>query len=348
MARIIYLMPTVTSPKGGVRAAYRHVEILARHGFDAYVSHDDPDYAPSWFPAGVPRLSAREPLSVTPDDVVVFAETNRDLGLVKDSRCRKFVFCQNHFYVFQSIGETAGWRELGIERVFCSSHVIADFLARHLGWPDAPVIPYAIDGRLYGRRQRLLRILSMPRKLRHELHYVRNVLRRTKDGAYDVTWRRIDGQDEATTARALCECAIFASGSHLEGFGLPPLEAMAAGAIVVGFRGDGGRDYARPDNGYWVDDLDLVGFAERLAHVIDLVRARDPEIDRVRRNGLATAAVYSVRRLEAMLLAFWSAALGRPNPLAAPAGPAPVGPAAALADGPDWTTTAPFAEETGS
>jgi glycosyltransferase involved in cell wall biosynthesis len=342
MGRILYLLPDVPSPKGGVRASYRHVEMLVRHGFDAYVCHTDPDYAPPWFPAHVPRLGSPDQLSVARDDCVVFAETNPSMALVKNTRCRKFVFCQNHFYVFQSLGDARSWREYGVERVFCSSHVIADFLARYLDWPDAAVIPYAIDGRLYRRAERRLRILSMPRKLRAELDFVRDVLRRMKGGSYDITWRRINGKDEETTARAFCECAIFASGSHLEGFGLPPLEAMAAGTIVVGFLGDGGREYARPDNGYWVDDMDLVGFADRLAHVIDLFRANDPEIERVRRNGLATAAAYPMRRVEERLIAFWSDVLGRDNPLTAAARRDD---AAVLADGPDWITTAPIVEE---
>ncbi len=56
--------------------------------------------------------------------------------------------------------------------------------------------------------------------------------------------------------------------SHREGFGLPPVEAMSAGALVVGFHGGGGLDYATPRNGFWRSEGDLVGCADALAEAM--------------------------------------------------------------------------------
>jgi glycosyltransferase involved in cell wall biosynthesis len=74
----------------------------------------------------------------------------------------------------------------------------------------------------------------------------------------------IDGMTRQQCADVLRQSAVFASFSHLEGLGLPPLEAAACGCIVAGFTGGGGQDYATPSNGFWVDEGDHEGFAHAL------------------------------------------------------------------------------------
>ena len=41
----------------------------------------------------------------------------------------------------------------------------------------------------------------------------------------------------------MCKSKIFLSFSHLEGFGLPPIEAAIAGNKVIGYTGRGGSEY---------------------------------------------------------------------------------------------------------
>jgi len=104
---------------------------------------------------------------------------------------------------------------------------------------------------------------------------------------------------------------IYVSTGMYEGLGLPPLEAMAAGCLVVGFAGGGGLDYATADNGVWVPDDDPWALAEALEHT--LASLNDPAaaaaLDAKRRAGRATAMSYNRERFERELLAFWSAYL---------------------------------------
>ena len=58
----------------------------------------------------------------------------------------------------------------------------------------------------------------------------------------------------------------------MESVGLTTLEAMASGCVCAGFTGIGGRQYATPDNGFWVDDDDCMAAADALAQAISLVR----------------------------------------------------------------------------
>jgi hypothetical protein len=47
--RIFALTPEPRAPTGGIRAIYRHVDVLNENGFSAYVVHPDPGYRASWF-----------------------------------------------------------------------------------------------------------------------------------------------------------------------------------------------------------------------------------------------------------------------------------------------------------
>jgi glycosyltransferase involved in cell wall biosynthesis len=91
----------------------------------------------------------------------------------------------------------------------------------------------------------------------------------------------------------------------LESFGLVPLEAMASGAIVVGFHGYGGQEYARPENGFWFPSDHLEEVADALARIIVGLERQDPELLKMRGAGLATAAHYSKERTRDALGAFY-------------------------------------------
>ncbi len=97
-------------------------------------------------------------------------------------------------------------------------------------------------------------------------------------------------------------CGVFVSASWVEGFGLPPLEAMACGAPVVMTDSKGVRDYARPmENCVLVPPRDPRSLAAGILTVL-----QNPELaGRFRKNGPLTAASFtwenSVDRFEKAL-----------------------------------------------
>ena len=98
------------------------------------------------------------------------------------------------------------------------------------------------------------------------------------------------------------DCDLFVSASWREGFGLPPLEAMACGAPVVLTDSGGVRDYARhEENCLLVPPRDPPALADAMLRVLT-----DPALaDRLRRAGPPSAAGYTweaaVDRFEAAL-----------------------------------------------
>lgn len=99
---------------------------------------------------------------------------------------------------------------------------------------------------------------------------------------------------DAELGRILSAADVFVFSSLFEGFGLPPLEAMACGTAVVCTDSGGVRDYASHGTNCL---LVPPGQAESLARaVLDLLR--QPVLrQRIAAGGLSTAAVWGWHRL---------------------------------------------------
>lgn len=81
----------------------------------------------------------------------------------------------------------------------------------------------------------------------------------------------------------------------IEGFGLPPLEAMACGCAVIGFDSMGGRDYLENEKNAFVVDY---GDFERLAGYLRRIEL-DPDMgENIAEHGAKTAQQFSYNRFE--------------------------------------------------
>jgi len=96
---------------------------------------------------------------------------------------------------------------------------------------------------------------------------------------------------------------VFAFPSRLEGFGLPPLEAMACGTPVVSTTG-GALGEVLADAALTVPPGDVAAFADSLARALDDEALRAD----LRARGLARAATFTwTRTAEATALAYRAA-----------------------------------------
>ena len=314
MDRILYFSHDIKEPRGGIGVLYDHVAVLRRNGFDAFIVHTTPGFRYPFGPADVPVVDASSALSISREDILVIPEDHAGaMRSCRAARCPKVLFCQNHFFVFDGLAPGETWTDFGFSGYLCVSTPIRQAMRRWFG-VEASVVRPGVDPVFFAQTARPAAspvvIACMPRKGRNTLRLVRGLL--TADGfarTAGLSWLEIDGLPRDEVAARLRTSHLYVSTGRFEGLGLPPLEAMAAGCLVVGFAGGGGLDYASPENGVWVQDDDPWALAQALEATV--AGLHDPKLRPSLMTrcaaGHATALTYSRARFERELIAYWTA-----------------------------------------
>lgn len=259
------MAPDLPTPSGGIKVIYNYVEHLVALGHDARVWHGTPGFAyPGWGSTAPVDTGLELPFAA--GDVLVMPETGGGKWAGLNPGVPTVMLCQGMDFVFADAeftrdvpGDYPGWPQatcaLGV------SDAIVTFL-EHACPPGFPVhaVPVEIE-QWFVPLEKERRLALMPRRRREDLIGAVQLLRRSGrlDGWEIVL---IDGMTQAQVAEELGRAAIFLFGAEREGFGLPGAEAMAAGCYVVGFTGDGAKEYLTPDVASVVLDSDVVGMAE--------------------------------------------------------------------------------------
>ncbi|HEY0836071.1 MAG TPA: glycosyltransferase family 4 protein [Azospirillum sp.] len=303
--RILYVTDNAPTPMGGALVARLHVRHLRANGFDAslLIRRDE---AADFFEGDLPRIRLDGEFTARDSDILVIPEPWNDvLTRFAGQPGRKVVFCQNHHYVYYGIGKAGSYEALGVSTVFCCGDVIAEYLRTVMGYARVPVVHNGIDRHLFQPAPKRRLIAYMPRKMPVEANFLRETFRRRHPRYERVPWAALNGIPQTEVAKVLGDAAVFVALGRIEGVGLPPLEAMAAGCLVAGFTGGGGREYATDDNGLWCGADDWIGCADRIAEAMQLAENPTEETTRRRDAGFATAGRYDLARMEEELLAFW-------------------------------------------
>jgi glycosyltransferase involved in cell wall biosynthesis len=176
-----------------------------------------------------------------------------------------FVFANSDFLVDEP-GAYPGWPQA--TAALAVSDAIHTFLERacHPGFPLHNV-PVQIED-WFQPAEKEKRIALMPRRRREDLLGAVQLVRRSgRLGDWEIVL--IDGMTQQQVAEELGRAAIYLFGAEREGVGLPGAEAMASGCYVVGFTGDGAKEYMRPEHASVIADSDVVGMCERTLEAMD-------------------------------------------------------------------------------
>ena len=95
--------------------------------------------------------------------------------------------------------------------------------------------------KFYPSKKKQNLITYMPRKLSHHADFLIYLLRKKITKNWKI--KPLINLDQNKIASNLSKSKIFLSFSHMEGFGLPPLEAAIAGNKVIGYDGISGKEY---------------------------------------------------------------------------------------------------------
>ena len=208
---------------------------------------------------------------------------------------KKVLFCQAQYYaLFNADPAGRAIATLGFARVACQSAIAKGFLERVLHLRDVAVIPCFIDhGAVSSAREDDADRGDSEEAAARGGRHPQRASASSIPSSHPIPWAVIENKSEREIADIFGRSTIVLSLPFLESFGLVPLEAMASGAIVVGFHGHGALEYATPENGFWFPSDHIEETADALAHVIRGLQARDPAILKMLETGHATAARYS-------------------------------------------------------
>ena len=291
--RLLFYVPPLDRPFGGVKVIYEQVAALNRLGFRAFTCTPPGSRAGEFW--DVPKHE--QPVwNAGPGDVVIAPEATpaAALRMFKGQGAAVWLFVQNWAHVDVSIDDAL----TGAAPPFDGALVVSDAteaIVRRCfpGLPCYRVPPAVACLPEAPATVRRAAIAYMPRKLPELARWLRTVWPWAFPDLADVEWVEIDGLPHAQVLDCLAQSRYFVSLQHSEGLGLPALEAMAAGCLVVGFAGIGGREYARPDNGLWVADGDGPALLEALGQALRAERDQPGAFDATRDTGRRAAARYS-------------------------------------------------------
>ena len=310
---VYFCAPDFDVPAGGLRVAYRHVDILNDAGIRAAVLHHRAGFRCSWFRNETRVVGSRDTI-IGPQDLVVVSEVAISLLRSLGPRHRFVVFNQNPHLMWERAPEEEVVRYMNNPRL-AAILVVSDHSLEMVRYaaPSANVVRIhnSIDpSRFFPGAPHARRVLGyMPRRGLHEAQQVLGILhgRGALEG-WEV--RRLEGLTEDQVAEQMRSTTVFLSLAYREGFGLPAAEAMACGAYTVGFHGFAGREYFRPEFSYPVEPGDVLALAHATADVIER-EAREPGWCQTRGGAAATfiAAEYSPERERRDVVEMYSALL---------------------------------------
>lgn len=307
MTQIAYLtISNLSRPVGGIMVQAAHVAALARAGYDAKLCTIYSGPRPDWIDPEAPLVDSNR-ASVGPGDILVLHDSiprkvfDRFMGM----KIRRVMFCQNHYFFDQTLRPDERLADFPIDAFICVSEPIAAYLRDVHGVPDPVVIRPGIMQRRVPEKEKKLRVCFMPRKRLIESGTIVHRLNYLYPEHADVEFVSIHGLHPEKVAEVMAECAVFLSLSVNEGLGLPPLEAMRSGCLVVGYHGGGGLDYATEENGLWYDSATPAGLVDLLADTLTRLKAEPDSFAPMLAAGRRTADRYRLDVMQEELCRFW-------------------------------------------
>lgn len=294
-SKIYIVCPEIKVPTGGVKQLYKLAEILSRNNMDVALVHGKKGFRINWFETSVSikyfpllfhkinKLTRRKKAKYIfkdffkllfldkslpeNDAVIIYPEVyGPDVHTLLENRY--IVYNQNCYYTFNLFPfmkrkETDTYSNNRFTGFLTVSQDSANYLSK--AFPDKkierislglnPVFSYS------GKKEKI--IAFMPRKLKEDVNQIYQILSDNPE-LEGWKWMPIDNKTEEQVAELLKKSALFLSFNFNEGFGLPPVEAMACGCYVIGYAGNAGAEYFLPQFSSRVADRNILEFADKI------------------------------------------------------------------------------------
>jgi Glycosyl transferases group 1 len=317
-ARVFYFCYAHNRPTGGQKHTYRHVDILNKHGFTAFIFHPIDNFRLTWFENDT-RVIGYSEFVRTFDPTRDFVVLPEDLGLkINEFEGQKVIFNKNLFYGFRCYPNRAGLRYPYFNDVVAvftvSEHNRAQlqfaYPSLHIERVYSEIRPDIFSWRaVTDKKPQIACIGKNPESLMAVYHTMQARAAAGFNNGTKFKWIFLGDKSEIETAAILRESLLFIFLSVTEGMPRMPLEAMSCGCLLATY-GHGPLKEVVPAT-YRFEYGDVVG----LTVYIEAVMASFPNnLERwasVLAEGREIAASYSLERQETSVISAWRQIIGR-------------------------------------
>lgn len=337
--RSVFFIPPLNKMSGGLANIYDVASLLAGAGHEVALCHMEKG-APGLEDMRGTGLAVQgwDECKLSRGDIWCIPEGwPNSIAKGFDAGARTVVYAQNWVYMLGVLPDDIRWKSLPLEYIAVSEPV-GWFMRDVLGLKVKAALPPVVRECYYRegtRPKNIVRVAWMPRKngaMARQIQLTAVEFLRRDAAAPPVEWVEINNMSQEEVAVALASCHIFVMSSMAEGFGLPPVEAMASGCIPVGFAGLGGWEYMRSTplspchnqvtsslppgltladkpwgpNGFYAPEGDVISAGMALAAAVRLAAADAPEWGALQREACKTAQAYSRKAMRRRLPEVWN------------------------------------------
>lgn len=274
---ITYFCPITLTAAGGVKVLCHHVELLSEYFAQDLACTlyfpENPHHSIEWLDVSAHiktdgNFNIEDTLIIIPE--IWALSIGRQLA---QSGIRYAILVQNGYYLFDEIqkGDGNALKEINeiykkATKIITVSKLTTETLALTFKNLDEKIIqisPSINNNKFHFDSKYKKNIISyMPRKLATHSDWIINYLTLNKLAGWEIV--AIDGKSENDVANLLNSSKIFLSFSDREGLSLPPLEAAICGNIVIGYTGEGAREYWSGSQFIEVEQGNLLEFIKKI------------------------------------------------------------------------------------
>jgi glycosyltransferase involved in cell wall biosynthesis len=284
--KIVHILPNNPLVCGGIKVHYQLCHLEKELGYDSYIAYNDP-LKLQWFYHTCNEITFSEAKEfLTSDDLIVGWEDPKPL--YEFSKPKKVAYIQGDVffqhqcnYVNISLWYSSWWN---MRRVGRDGKLISPFIDPSVFFPSSenksysPPLKVLIQERKAGKEK----WDEIKDKIGNE--FIGFVLKDVSEVDFADNLRRSD---------------IFFSHSYPEGFGLPALEAMASGTLIIGYPGGGGTDFMRPfENCFTCNDGNSVALINLFRNILNMSQNK---LQKIVDNGKSMALSYSSQKTKEQL-----------------------------------------------
>lgn len=257
-SNLIYFCPAIAWPLGGVKVLVRHSEMINSTNLAGFRSEvffpESQVFNLDWFEHNA-KIKRNTNFNIEQDIIIIPEMWALKYGSeLINKKIQYAIFVQNGYYIFDEIYKGHAPSLHNLNAIYNQASFIFSISDdTTLCIQEAFKIPRQRIFKLnpsfnsslfkYENCKKKNIISYMPRKLSQHSSWIINQLSLKTN--FDWKVLPIDGASEIDVAEGMRSSKIFLSFSDREGFSMPPLEASLCGNSVIGYTGEGAKEYWR-------------------------------------------------------------------------------------------------------